>query len=171
MAGHKQMSAHNFRQKRNNSRSRAHDGHVLSFYIRNPHENGTPKPCMQALLFAWWIGVAADSQENPFGRDPTIVLQNCHQKEEGPIPQGLRHLGFWDPPSFASKQAQGLCRPERSLYRRQPQPHRAPCAGPWVRSLGSTKMRSSSIERMRIKCLSTGATGKQREGVKPSKSG
>ena len=53
---------------------------------------------MQALLFAWWIGVAADSQENPFGRDPTIVLQSCQQQEEGPIPQGLRHLGFWDPP-------------------------------------------------------------------------
>ena len=42
---------------------------------------------MQASLsFAWWMGVAADSQENPFGRKRTLAFQNLVVPQEGPLP-------------------------------------------------------------------------------------
>ena len=67
------------------------DSPKTSHNVRNPHENGTPKPCKQALLFAWWIGVAADSQENPFGRRSDYSAPVSKRRR---VPS-LRAMGTW----------------------------------------------------------------------------
>ena len=67
-----------------NSSDNSSSNHVNMSEIRMKmaHQNHACKPSFLHGGLVW----LPDSQENPFGRDPTIVLQNCQQKEEGPIP-------------------------------------------------------------------------------------
>ena len=139
---------------------------ISEIRMKMAHQNHA---CKLPFCIVEWCGCRLPGESLRSRSDYTVP--RLEVRGVGSHPSGPPAPGVLGSPSSTTKQAQGLCRPERSLCRRQPQPHRAPCTGPWVRSCESSKMRSSRIERMREKCFSAGATGKQSDGVKPLKCG
>ena len=71
--------------------------------MKMAHQNHAGKPSFLHGGLVW----LPTRRRIPSVEDPTIVLQNCQQEEEGPIPQGLRHLRFWDPPLLPQNRPRG----------------------------------------------------------------
>ena len=105
--------------------------------------------------FAWWMGVAANSQN----RSPSV--EGSVQTWSRVGIQTVRAQGTWSlgPPPGQDLGKDSLCRTTESRGRRQPQPHRAPCRGRWVRAGDESKIGSSRIDLTRVNCERIGSKG------------